>query len=308
MELEKEVEFDETLELDEEFEAEESTSEDEDLEDEEQSTEEESDEDESESESENESEESEEADEGEESEGELVVTIGDEKPEEESKPAPKWVKDLRKERRDLKKRIKELESKQQVDEKTAISLPKKPKLEDYDYDAEKFEQELDNWHSKKIEFDKQEADKKAEQDKQAEEWQNTLGSYQEKKDALKVQDFDEAEEFIQETLNTTQQGVLVQGADNSALVVYALGKNPKKAKELASIKDPVKFAFAVAKLEAQLKTSKRTVSTKPEKTVKGTGKSSGSVDSTLERLREEASKTGNFSKLAAYKRKQRNKK
>lgn len=307
MELEKKVEFDETFELDDDIDTEESASKDEDLVEEEQSTEEETDDDGSESESENESEESEESDEDEESEGELVVTIGDEEPEEESKPAPKWVKDLRKERRELKKRIKELESKQQVDEKEAINLPPKPKLEDYDYDADKFERELDSWHSKKVEFDKQEADRKAEQDKQAKEWQDTLGSYQEKKDALKVQDFDEAEEFIQETLNTTQQGVLVQGADNSALVVYALGKNPKKAKELASIKDPVKFAFAVAKLEAQLKTSKRTVSTKPEKTVKGTGKSAGSVDSTLERLREEAGKTGNFSKVAAYKRKLRDK-
>ena len=92
------------------------------------------------------------------------------------------------------------------------------------------------------------------------------------------------------------------------LVVYALGKNPKKAAELSEIKDPVKFAFAVAKLETQLKVSSRKAATKPEKTVNGSARVSGSVDSTLERLRAEASRTGDFSKLTAYKRKLKAKK
>jgi hypothetical protein len=40
----------------------------------------------------------------------------------------------------------------------------------------------------------------------------------------------------------------------------------------------------------------------PERVVTGTGRSSGAVDSTLERLREEAARTGNMSKVVAYKR------
>jgi hypothetical protein len=76
-------------------------------------------------------------------------------------------------------------------------------------------------------------------------------------------------------------------------------------KELSSIKDPVKFAFAVAKLETQLKVSNRKAAPPPEKVVKGTGRVSGSVDSTLERLREEAAKSGDMSKVIAYKRQMR---
>ena len=133
-----------------------------------------------------------------------------------------------------------------------------------------------------------------------------LNSYSKAKTELKVKDFDDAEATVQETLNSTQQGIILQGAENPALLVYALGKNPKKAKELASITDPVKYAFAVAKLETQLKVTNRKAAPPPEKTVRGTGPVSGTVDSQLERLRADAEKTGDYSKVMAYKRQKRN--
>jgi hypothetical protein len=106
-----------------------------------------------------------------------------------------------------------------------------------------------------------------------------------------------------ETLNVTQQGVVLQGATNPALVVYALGKNPKRAKELAAITDPVRFAFAVAQLEMQLKVTPRTKPPAPERSLPaGTAPVSGGSDTTLERLREEASRTGDMTKVVAYKR------
>jgi hypothetical protein len=95
---------------------------------------------------------------------------------------------------------------------------------------------------------------------------------------------------------------VLQGADNPALVIYALGKNPKKAAELAKIEDPVKFAFAVAKLEKELKVTNRKAAPAPERMVSSTGRVSGAVDSTLERLRAEAEKTGNYTKVLQYKR------
>ena len=100
----------------------------------------------------------------------------------------------------------------------------------------------------------------------------------------------------------------MQGSENPALVVYALGKNPKKAKELAAISDPVKFAFAVAKLETQLKVTPRKTAPVPERQIRGSAQLSGAVDSTLERLRAEADKTGDRTKVAAYLNAQRAKK
>ena len=122
---------------------------------------------------------------------------------------------------------------------------------------------------------------------------------------MKVKDYEEAEAIVLETFNTTQQGIVIQGADNPALLAYALGKDPAKAKELASITDPIRFAFAIAKLETQVKTSPRKSPPAPEKVIQTNGPVGGSTDTTLERLRAEAERTGDYSKVSAYKRSRR---
>lgn len=240
---------------------------------------------------------------------EVIVSIGEESPpQEEEKPAPEWVRDLRKQHRELQKRNRELEAKlnQAPETQKAQEVGKKPTLEDFDYDAERYEASLADWFERKRQADEQAAKLQAERENQAKEWQAKLDGYSKAKAELKVRDYDEAEDITKDTLNVLQQGVILQGAENPALLVYALGKNPKKAKELASISDPVKFAFAVAKLETQLKVTNRKAAPPPEKTVQGTGKVSGTVDSTLDRLRAEAEKSGDYSKVMAYKRQKRN--
>lgn len=240
---------------------------------------------------------------------EVIVSIGEESPpQEEDKPAPEWVRDLRKQHRELQKRNRELEAKlnQAPETSKAQEVGKKPTLEDFDYDAERYEASIADWFERKRQADEQAAKLQAERDNQAKAWQATLDGYSKAKAELKVRDYDDAEDITKETLNVVQQGVILQGAENPALLVYALGKNPKKVKELASISDPVKFAFAVAKLETQLKVTNRKAAPPPEKTVQGTGKVSGAVDSTLDRLRADAEKSGDYSKVMAYKRQKRN--
>lgn len=252
------------------------------------------------------------ADDGDDTEGdddEVVVSIGEEAPPpEETTRAPEWVRELRKADREKARRIKELEAKLNAaaaTETKPVALGAKPKLEDHDYDTEKFEAALADWYERK-----RVADQQVEQQRQAEKaqhdaWQARLESYGKARAELKVRDFEDAEAVAQEVLDVTQQGIVVQGADNPALVIYALGKNPKKAKEISSIKDPVKFAFAVAKLETQLKVTNRKPAPAPEKVVSGNASVSGTVDSTLERLRAEAERTGNYSKVIEYKRQKR---
>jgi hypothetical protein len=244
---------------------------------------------------------------GEHSESDVVVTIGEEAPpaEDEHANAPEWVRELRKTNREDKRRIRELEEKLKTgtaETKPAVTLGTKPKLEDHDYDADKYEQALENWYKQKRQVDEQAAKAEAEAKSTNEAWQAKLSSYGKAKTELKVKDFDDAEGVVQETFSATQQGIMLQGAENPALLVYALGKNPKKAKELASITDPVKYAFAVAKLETQLKVTNRKAAPAPERTVRGTGSVSGTVDSQLERLRADAEKTGDHTKVIAYKR------
>ena len=239
---------------------------------------------------------------------EVVVSIGEEAPPpEEHTPAPEWVKELRKTNRELQRQNRELQGRLQAapPETKPVVIGNKPKLEDHDYDADKYEEALANWFERKRQADDANAKQEAEVMNQQKAWQAKLDGYGKAKAELKVKDFEDAEEVAQQVFSITQQGVLLQGADNPALVVYALGKNPAKAKELAEIKDPVKFAFAVAKLEKDLKVTNRRQAPAPERIVTGTGRSSGAVDSTLERLREDAARTGNMTKVIAYKAQKR---
>ena len=240
---------------------------------------------------------------------EVVVTNGEEAPPpEEPAHAPEWVRELRKSDREKSRRIRELEAKLQTTAQTEtkpVTLGAKPKLEDHDYDAEKFEEALATWFERKRKADEANAKQEAEVMNQQKAWQAKLEGYGKAKAELRVKDFEDAEAVAQELFNVTQQGIMLQGADNPALVVYALGKNPKKAQELASIKDPVKFAFAVAKLEKDLKVTNRRAAPPPERVVSGTGRVSGAVDSTLERLRDEAARTGNMTKVIQYKAQKR---
>jgi desulfoferrodoxin (superoxide reductase-like protein) len=239
-------------------------------------------------------------------EEEVVVSIGEEAPPpEEPAHAPEWVRELRKTNRELQRQNRELQGKLQSTAQTEtkpVMLGKKPSLEDHDYDAERYEEALTTWFERKRQADDVNARQEAEVQNQQKAWQAKLDGYGKAKAELRVKDYEEAEAIAQELFSITQQGVVLQGADNPALVIYALGKNPKKAKELSDIKDPVKFAFAVAKLEKELKVTNRKQAPAPERVVTGTGRSSGAVDSTLERLREEAARTGNMSKVVAYKR------
>lgn len=240
---------------------------------------------------------------------EVVVSIGeDAPPAEEEVRAPEWVRELRKTNREKERRIRELEAKLSAtttEIKPVVTLGPKPKLEDHDYDAESYEQAIDQWHERKRDYDR-EADAATQSEKQQQQaWQAKLNDYGKAKAELKVRDYEDAEETVQQLLNITQQGVLLNGCDNPALVVYALGKNPKKTAELAKLSDPVKFAFAVAKLEKELKVTNRRAAPAPERVVSGTGRSSGAVDSTLERLREEAARTGNMTKVIAYRAQKR---
>jgi hypothetical protein len=242
-------------------------------------------------------------------EEELVISIAGEEPseeEEEQKNAPGWVRELRKSSREKDKKIRELESKLQAAGGQATpkipALGKKPTLDDHDYDPDAYEAALTGWFDRKRIHDTHEAQVLAQQEESQRAWESKLANYGKSKAELKVKDFDDAESYIQEKFNVTQQGIMIQGLENPALMVYALGKNPKKAAEVSAIQDPVKFAIAIGKLESTLKVTPRKSAPPPTRSITGNGPVSGSIDSTLNRLRAEAEKTGDYTKVMAYKR------
>jgi len=240
---------------------------------------------------------------------EVIVTIGDEPvPEpQETTPAPEWVRELRRVNREREREIKELRDKLAAKEATpppATDPGKKPTLEDHDYDTDAYERELTAWYERKRNADAEITRQLQTEQEQQKAWQAKLEGYGKAKAELRVPDYEEAEAVAQATFTVPQQSIIVAGAENPALLIYAMGRSPAKAKELAAITDPVKFTFAVAKLEAQLKITPRKAPPAPEKQIRSAGgvPVSGAVDSTLERLRDEAAKTGDMTKVMAYKR------
>ncbi len=243
---------------------------------------------------------------------EIVVSIGEASPasDEDENRAPEWVRELRKSNREkdrlLREQAQEIERLKGATPgqpaAAALQVGEKPTLEGCNFDAAKFEADLESWHARKRAADDARAEAEAAQKKERDAWQAKLDGYTRERNALKVTDKDEAEAVVRETLSVIQQGILINGAEKPALLVVALGKNPAKAKELAAISDPVKFAFAAAKLETQLKVTPRKSVPAPERVIRSSVPGAAAVDNQLERLRAEAAKTGDLSKVLAYKR------
>lgn len=248
-------------------------------------------------------------------EEELVISLGEEQTEQEEpddNAAPQYVRDMRKRIREQNKEMRELRAK--VEQQAKAEQPKapevgaKPTLAECDYDEDVFDQKLTAWYDKKRQADAYVEEQKKAQQKQEEEWQAKLNGYADQKSQLKLPDYDDVEAALVDTFNQTQQAIIISGADKPAHLIYAIGKNPAKLKELAGITDPVKFAFAVAKLETQMKVeSKAKQKPAPERAVTGSAPKAMSSDATLEKLREEAQRTGNYTKVTEYKRQLRDK-
>ena len=235
-----------------------------------------------------------------------VVTIAGESPapEEEEKQAPEWVRNLRKNYRELQREKRELEERLKAvspaTEQSPVTPGKKPTLEDCDYDSDKFENELAGWFERKRQSEETEAKYRAKQQEEQQTWQKKLETYTQSKTGLKVSDFQDAEDAVLETLSVTQQGIILQICENPAVVVYTLGKNPKTAKDLSGINNPVDFTAAVARLETKISVTKRQAPP-PEKRINGNG-SLGTSNVQLDRLREEAARSGDFTKVIAFKK------
>ncbi len=242
---------------------------------------------------------------------EVVISLGDEvvtpKPDEDKTPAPEWVKELRKRTKEQERLIREQQAK--IDALSGATqkptLGKKPALSDdgIDYDEAAYEKALDKWYEDKRSFDEEEAKKRVVAEQEEKEWNEKLQGYQDKRAKLaKIEDFEEAEASALNILSTVQQGIIVDSTDMPAHIMYALGKNPEKLKELAAITNPVRFTAALVRMESKMTVSTRKPSTQPEKVIVGNTAVSGINDKTLDRLRDEAAQTGDFTKVIAYKK------
>lgn len=211
--------------------------------------------------------------------------------------APEWVKQVRKENRELKRQLKQRESQQHEQQQ---ALREKPTLDAHEYDSDAYEQDYAAWLSEKSQHD---ARQKAEQEK----YQHYDERYKSSVDAVraKVADYDEIEQSIVETVPPQRQALIKMLVDDPARMVVALGKSPAQLEKLLGL-DDIQFAKQIVLMEQQM--SSKTKSRNPNKPKPKTHElegAAGGVDTKLAKLEAEAAKTGDRSKIHAYNRSKR---
>jgi hypothetical protein len=241
-----------------------------------------------------------ETDNSDEGDEETVLSFGDEEAPAATEPADGsgLVKHLREE---VRKRDKLLaEARRSAPQPQAIEVGEKPTLADCEYDEEKFESELDAWKQRKDAAERSQNEAAEARRKLAEREQETLRAYDAKK--ATVPGIADAEEEVAADLGESHFNALRYASEDPALI-KALHLFPAKRAALMEHKDdPLKWAFEAGKLAGSLKVTRRSRAPDPEQIERGSGAAPASADKQLERLQKEADKTGDRTKLIAYKR------
>lgn len=233
----------------------------------------------------------------------------DDEPEPET-PVIKQVRNAYKQaakgKKEAERRIAELERKLEelTQPQPAETLGKEPDLEDFDYDQDKFKAALLDWNAQKQKVETEKARQREEQEALNRSYQEKVEAYETMKTKVKNEDFDIVEGVVLEKLNPNQKGMIVALSDNPARDVYYLGKHPEELKRLSEIQDPAKFIYELARLHSTGKTTMaKAKPPAPEKRVTGTAPRGKGAEATLEKLREEAARTGDRTKVIQYRKK-----
>jgi len=246
--------------------------------------------------------------------GEVEVTFGepsdDEAQESEDdgdEDASSVIRNMRKREREKDRKLRQAEReleqlrKAQQPQTAVPELPPKPTLESCDWDPDEHEVKLLAWYEQSREVEKAKAKQQEQQQALIREAEAKRTAYQENAKKLKAKDFADAEEEVVSIFDQARQSILLEASDNPALLVYALGKNPAQLERLSKITSLAKFAAELGKLEKDLKVSKPTKPAPADTNLRSNAPASGSSKK-LAQLEADAERTGDRTKLIAYKR------
>lgn len=128
---------------------------------------------------------------------------------------------------------------------------------------------------------------------------------------LKVKDYEEMEDKAIEILGNDYVKHIIGSFDKSENILYYLGKNPKKAEALVEIlkRNPIRGVAEIARIESSIKIVPKTKTIpNPDEELEGAVPAGPSaVERKLDKLREEAAKSGKMDKLLAFKKELREK-
>lgn len=202
------------------------------------------------------------------------------KPKEPSR-SQKRIGELTSEKYAYKRQLDDaLEKISQLEAKTALEAPNKPRFMDYESD-DAYEAAMDEYYSAKAEYEKsqenQQASQQAQMQQQTQERNQSAQLFAQKcrEQETHFEDFWTAisEPTFCALLNNMNQDIvsLIQGLENGPGVLYHLSHHLDEAEKIVSL-PPANAAFEVAKLSSSIKMpTAKTVSSAPEPTTVPSG-------------------------------------
>lgn len=205
-------------------------------------------------------------------------------------------KTISREVRELRAKLAEIEAAN----KPVVEEAKRPTLEDCGFNEDVFAEKMaafvvdDTKRKADVEADK------ARQKTQADAYQAKLDNYHAVRGKVGVDD--DAQARVVAVLSPQQQTALMDAALDPAKVVAALAKSPKALAELAEIKEIHKFAYKLANIEGKIQMTSK-APPPPESKLRGGGAVADAVSAVpLDKLRERAEASGDYSSYFAEKR------
>lgn len=161
--------------------------------------------------------------------------------------------------------------------KTAAPAPDAPKdpgtmpdIEDFDYDKERHAVAVNEWVSRKLQFDQHQQKAQAEQQHLEQKFNESRARFA--TEGAKIAGFQDAVNDVASVLSEQQQQLLLlKAGDVAHRIVMALHRKPDELERIARITDPVDYGIELGKLQALAKSAPRKpkTSVKVEREVKG---------------------------------------
>jgi len=172
-----------------------------------------------------------------------------------------------------------------------------PKLEDFDYDDDKYNAAVQSYQdSRQRTIAREVATETAQQFNQSQQREEVdqkleakARAHYERAGELKVSDYESAEDVVIERLGTTAVSELIGTLDKSAAVLYHLGKNPGTLEEIASLltENPLRAAMRLGAIESKLVVRPRLSNTpNPDDPLPGGSPGGSDIESQIDKARE----------------------
>ena len=232
------------------------------------------------------------------------VSFGDD-PDGEDDDAADLPKRLRTEIKERDRRLivaeRELEELRKKNAPAVIEVGPKPKLEDFDYDEDKWGDAVEEWSDIKVKAALQKQNE-VKDDDLVEEAQTDVAKFQQSIEALTFADAKTIVKSVGEAMPADMQYTVAATALDPATFIYALGKHPAKLQELLAIKNPTKRIAAIVRMEASMKVGQGRKAPEPDRPLKGNASAAIKSDKKLEQLEKEAAKSGDRTELIRYRK------